>query len=345
MKKLGKALRRVALTLLAIIVLLVITIFGLRWYNGGTYTIMQQEASMGTDAQYETNDSVRAIKGDYLKGFHFIPEERTHPGTVIVYGGSEGSPNYEQAKMISEQGYEVLALYFWGQEGQAPTLANVPLDQFDEVETYIKDTIDLPTPITVIGTSKGAEFSAELVAHGFAIDNLVNFAPADHTYFGLDYTTQDELPSFTYRGEAVSFASYRNGDVGATARLMWDMATGYPPSYRATYEVPRQAPVTRPRLTSRASRATPSSLPVAGTPCGRATSRRGASPPSPTPSRHTSTPMPVTCSRTILQSLAPAGRSCSGELPREEPRPSRIRRASSSTTSPAGTARYKTPHA
>lgn len=236
MKKLGKALRRVALTLLAIIVLLVITIFGLRWHNGGTYTIMQQEASMGTDAQYETNDSVRAIKGDYLKGFRFIPEERTHPGTVIVYGGSEGSPNYEQAKMISEQGYEVLALYFWGQEGQASTLANVPLDQFDEVETYIKDTIDLPTPITVIGTSKGAEFSAELVAHGFAIDNLVNFAPADHTYFGLDYTTQDELPSFTYRGEAVPFASYRNGDVGATARLMWDMATGYPPSYRATYE-------------------------------------------------------------------------------------------------------------
>ena len=235
MKKLGKALRRVFLTLLVIIVLLVVTILGLRWYNGGTYTIMQQTASMGADAQYETSDSVQVIRGDYLRGFRFTPKERAHPGTV-VYGGSEGSPNYAQAKMVSEQGYEVLALYFWGQEGQAATLANVPLDQFDEVETYIKDNIDLPTPITVIGTSKGAEFSAELAAHGFAIDNLVNFAPADHSYFGLDYTTQDELPSFTYQGTAVPFASYRNGDMGATAKLMWDMVTNYPPSYRACYE-------------------------------------------------------------------------------------------------------------
>lgn len=236
MKKAGKTLMRVLLVLVAIIALLVVAVFGLRWYNGGKYTIMQQSDSMAADAQYETNESVRAIEGDYLRGFRFTPEERTHPGVVVVYGGSEGSPNYEQAKVVSEQGYEVLALYFWGQEGQAPTLANVPLEQFDEVEAYVKDNIDQPTPITVIGTSKGAEFSAELAAHGFAIDNLVNFAPADRTYFGLDYTTQDGLPSFTYRGEAVPFASYRNGDIGATAKLMWDMATGYPPSYRASYE-------------------------------------------------------------------------------------------------------------
>ena len=236
MKRAGKMLTRVLLVLVAIIALLAITIFGLRWYNGGKYTIVQQHASMAADAQYEMNDSVRAIEGDYLKGFRFTPKERTHPGTVVVYGGSEGSPNYEQAKIISEQGYEVLALYFWGQEGQASTLANVPLEQFDEVEAYIEDNIDQPTPITVIGTSKGAEFSAELAAHGFAVDNLVNFAPADRSYFGLDYTTQDELPSFTYQGQAVPFASQHNMDFGTTAKLMWDLATCYPPSYRASYE-------------------------------------------------------------------------------------------------------------
>lgn len=239
MGKTGKTSRaafRALLSIIAIIALFALAILGLRWHNGDAYTVMQQSPSMGPGARYETSDSVQAVEGDYLRGFRFSPEERTHPGTIVVYGGSEGSPNYEQAKLVSERGYEVLALYFWGQEGQAPTLANVPLEQFDEVESYVKGAIDQPTPITVIGTSKGAEFSAELAAHGFAIDNLVAFAPADRSYFGLDYTTQDELPSFTYRGEAVPFASYRDGDAGATAKLMWDMATGYPPSYRATYE-------------------------------------------------------------------------------------------------------------
>lgn len=234
-KKVGKVLLRIFVSLVCVIVLIAVTILGLRWYNGSKYTIMQRALSV-RETQYETNDSIRAIKGTYLKGFHFIPKERTHPGTVVVYGGSEGSPGYEQAKAISEQGYEVLGLYFWGQEDQTPTLANVPLDQFEEVQTYIRDNVDRPTPITVIGTSKGAEFSAELAAHGFAIDNLVNFTPADHSYAGLDYTSQNEFPSFTYRGQAVPFVSLRKADPSASAKLMWDLATNYPPSFRASYE-------------------------------------------------------------------------------------------------------------
>lgn len=218
------------------VVLIIIAIAGLRWHNASMYTVMGNIAAMGAEASYETNDGIRAIEGDYLKGFHFIPERRTHPGTVVVYGGSEGSPAYDQAEAICAQGYEVIALYFWGQEGQASTLANVPLEQFNEVEAYIEGSIDHPRPITVVGSSKGAEFSAELVAHGFAIDNLVNFAPADHSYFGLDYKNSEELPSFTYQGDPVPFVSQGNADAGITALLLWDLATGYPPSYRACYE-------------------------------------------------------------------------------------------------------------
>lgn len=238
MESTGKVLRmiiKIVITVIVVVAVAGIAITVLNRFNSSTYTIMQG-SSMDGSTRYETNEQVIYIEGDYMKGYRFSPVERTHPGTVVVYGGSEGSPNYWQAKMIADQGYEVLALYFWGQDGQAPTLANVPLEQFDEVEAYIQKNVEQPTPITVIGTSKGAEFSAELAAHGFAIDNLVNFAPADHTYFGLDYTSRDELPSFTYRGEPVPFASQRTIGIGTSAKLMWDMMTGYPPSYRATYE-------------------------------------------------------------------------------------------------------------
>ncbi|MGI6535180.1 MAG: acyl-CoA thioester hydrolase [Eggerthellaceae bacterium] len=219
---------------LAIVAVLAVGFFGLRAYNANTYTVMQHMSL--SDVTYETNDSVRAITGDYLRGFHFTPAKRTHPGVVVVYGGSEGSPDYERAQAIAAQGYQVLALYFWGQDGQAQTLANVPLDQFSQVESYIKDHISQPEPVTVVGTSKGAEFAAELAAHGFAIDNLVCFAPADRSYFGLDFSSGSPQPSFTYQGQPVPFASYTQGDLAAGAKMLWDTATNYPPSYRAVYE-------------------------------------------------------------------------------------------------------------
>lgn len=229
----ARTLPRFIAVLLAIAVLAA-GFLALRFYNAGTYTVTQH-ASLA-NVQYKTGDSVRAISGDYLRGFHFIPKERTHPGVVVVYGGSEGSPGYEQAQMIAQQGYEVLALYFWGQDGQAQTLANVPLDQFEEVEAYIKDNIRQQAPLTVVGTSKGAEFGAELAARGFPIDNIVCFSPADHSYFGLDFSSENPQPSFTYGGQPVSFASYMDGDLSAGAKMLWDLATSYPPSYRAVYE-------------------------------------------------------------------------------------------------------------
>lgn len=218
-----------------VVVLCGVALWAVRRHNADKYTIMSTSAPLKDKSTYQTNDHVVPIEGEYLNGFHFIPERRQHPGTLVVFGGSEGSPNYEQAKALSEQGYEVLSLFFFGQPNQVPTLARVPLDQFDEISEFIHANIERPTPITLIGSSKGAEFTAELAAHGYAFDNLVNYAPADHTYAGLDFSSRDEKPSFAYRGEDVPFASFRTVD-GATSRAMiWDLMIGRPPRYRETY--------------------------------------------------------------------------------------------------------------
>ncbi|QWW20388.1 hypothetical protein I6B53_04725 [Schaalia sp. 19OD2882] len=237
MKTVGKIILRTIITLIVLVLVLVGVIFGLRWYNGSKYTITQAAANARNDSQYQTTDEIVRIREGAVIGYRFTPRMRLHPGTVVVYGGSEGSPNYRQAKAIHEQGYEVLALYFWGQEGQQPSLANVPLDQFTEVEKYIEAHVDHPRPITVIGSSKGAEFAAELAAHGFGVDNLVNFAPADHAYGGLVYDYQAFHPSFTYQGSPVPFASFEKLEPADSSEVMWAMLTNYPPSYRKMYEV------------------------------------------------------------------------------------------------------------
>lgn len=241
-----KALGKILLWVLAVTLVLVLVVFGLRAYNGQKYPITQSagEGMSADKSSYETSDRVTAIEGEYLNGFHFRPEEKKHRGVIVVYGGSEGSPDYSRAEQLADDGYEVLSLFFFGQPNQKPTLANVPLEQFDEVTDYIDKNIedaseeggDDAGPVTVIGTSKGAEFAELLAARGYPVDNLVAFAPAHYSYSGLDFASGQELPSFTDRGETVGYASFRDSSISAGAKMLWDMSTSYPVSYRATYE-------------------------------------------------------------------------------------------------------------
>ncbi|MCT1683284.1 dienelactone hydrolase family protein [Corynebacterium appendicis] len=236
-----KALRilgKILLWVLAVILVVMLVVVGLRAYNGQKYPITDASNSgMSADkSSYDTSERVTAIEGEYMNGFHFHPEETTHRGVVVVYGGSEGSPDYDRAEQLASNGYEVLSLFFFGQPNQNPTLANVPLEQFDEVTDYIKENTEGAGPVTVIGTSKGAEFAELLAARGYPVDNLIAFAPAHYSYVGLDFSSGEELPSFTDRGEAVGYASFRESSISAGAKMLWDMATGYPVSYRATYE-------------------------------------------------------------------------------------------------------------
>lgn len=201
-----KALRvigKVLLWLLAVILVLVLVVVGLRAYNGHKYPITQSagEGRSADKSSYTTSERVTAIEGDYLNGFHFRPEEKTHRGVVVVYGGSEGSPDYDRAQQLADDGYDVLSLFFFGQPNQKPTLANVPLEQFDEVADYIDEHVENSSdtadgtrdPVTVIGTSKGAEFAELLAARGYPVDNVVAFAPAHYSYSGLDCARGQEL--------------------------------------------------------------------------------------------------------------------------------------------------------
>lgn len=213
----------VVVSLLAVIAL----VFGLRAYNGHKYTIMSTPvAAVPADAV--------PISGEYMRGYHLRPVKRAHPGVVVVYGGSEGSSNYEQAQKLADAGFELLSLYFFGQPGQQEKLSNVPLDHFDEVLGYVKANIPEPSPVTAVGASKGAELVALLAARDYPVDNIVAFAPASYSYAGLDFGSQDEKPSFTDRGEPVPFGSFRVQGVGFGPLV--DSLLGVPPSYLQTYE-------------------------------------------------------------------------------------------------------------
>lgn len=237
LRKIGQYVVELALT----VAIFAVLVMFMRDVNEHRFPAMASGGASPADkSAYGTGEGVRAIEGEYLNGFHFTPEVKRHEGVVVVFGGSEGSPNFDTAQMLYDDGHEVLSLFFFGQPNQAPALSRVPLEQFDEVRAFIDEHVS-GGPVTVLGASKGAELALLLAAHGFDVDNVVAYAPAHYSYSGLDFSSWQDTPSFTLRGEDVPYASIRDASWLTGMRVGWQTLTKYPVSYRATYEQAAEA--------------------------------------------------------------------------------------------------------
>lgn len=125
---------------------------------------------------------------------------------------------------------------FFGQPNQQARLSEVPLEFFDEVTALIPEG-----PVTVFGSSKGAELTANLAARGARIDNIVLYTPSEYAYQGLDFDQQDKS-SFSKDGQPLPFLSLRNSDLGPSLKMFADMVLGLPARYREIYgSIPARA--------------------------------------------------------------------------------------------------------
>jgi len=93
----------------------------------------------GSDDRILKEEGVERVDGRNMKGFHLTPlttgqEQQssqarpapTRPGTIVVFGGSDGGAHVEQARMLRDAGYDVLALYVFGKPGQKEFIDKVP---------------------------------------------------------------------------------------------------------------------------------------------------------------------------------------------------------------------------
>ncbi|XJS11202.1 hypothetical protein ACF3NG_02885 [Aerococcaceae bacterium WGS1372] len=97
-------------------------------YETPAYLLNPRDISL-YPTEYE-GVTIKHIEGEYMNGFHMIPDEKLYKGTIVVFGGSEGSPSYDLAVGFASAGYEVFSMFFFGMENQQAELAEVPLDFF-----------------------------------------------------------------------------------------------------------------------------------------------------------------------------------------------------------------------
>lgn len=170
-----------------------------------------------------------------MQGFRFVPKKKSHKGLVICYGGSEGSPNFESAKRLAEEGYETFALFMFGMKNQEPTLTKIPLEQFEDVINYINKNIKDNKPISVLGASKGAEYALNLACKYPEIDNLILISPSSYNFAGLDF--KDYGSSWTYKGKQLPYIDTKKSSFSSFLKnIIVPTIIKSPISYKETYK-------------------------------------------------------------------------------------------------------------
>ena len=236
MKKFKKVLRIIALIIFIPLTIILIA----RGVNSFRYPKSDNAFPSGQleDSQYPLTDdfgNISLINQGRAQGFHMVPDSGTEPkGTIVTFGGSEGSPNYKTAYSLYQEGYEVFAMYFFGKEGLPPAIGAVDVGFFEDVQDYVQQKAVRPQPLTVLGISKGAELTLLLTQYYDSIDNIVLYAPSAYVFQGLDMTKPSS--SWSYHGEELPYLSFQDGSFKAVADMFGAMIFKYPLSFRESYQ-------------------------------------------------------------------------------------------------------------
>ena len=240
MKKLFKILLRIFMLSL----LIILAVFAIRWINNfryQEYMLPEAESVYVNPADLSLYDTeiegieIEIIEEELLNGFHLIPDKMITEGAIVTFGGSDGSSNYDLAKMLAEEGYEVYSLFFFGPGELPDELIEAPLELFEEFLAYYSENSQTDGPLTVLGASKGAELTLNLAAHFNEIDHIILYAPSAYSFFSLDERNTNQS-SWMYEEQAIPYLSSRDGDVWETVKMIGGFIFYYPVKYTPVYE-------------------------------------------------------------------------------------------------------------
>ena len=236
-------MKKIFFRIFSIVIILVVLVFILRIYNDHKYKdnnafkFPEYYKDVTNISLYPTDiDGVDVTYLDEgrMQGFRFVPKEKSHKGLVICFGGSDGGPNFETAKRLAEDGYETFALFMFGMKNQEQTLRKIPLEQFEDVISYINENIKDNKPISVVAASKGAEYSLNLVSKYPEIDNLILIAPSSYNFAGLDF--EDYGSSWTYKGEELPYIDIKKSSFNSFLKnIIVPAIIKSPISFKETY--------------------------------------------------------------------------------------------------------------
>jgi uncharacterized protein len=175
-------------------------------YGGGATSTAERAPSHGFPAPAGVQRVDLREQGLY--GEYYVPTGSTGPmpGLVLI-GGSEGGLDVMSgmATSFAEEGFAVLALAYWGEQGLPTSLENIPLEYFDRAVAWLQQQPQVARGgVGMLGWSRGTEAALLTAARNPAIHAVVAVAPSGTVWKGLHYSgNRAPLPAWTVRGKPV----------------------------------------------------------------------------------------------------------------------------------------------
>jgi dienelactone hydrolase len=183
---------------------------------------------------------MQSVRDGRLVGVLCSPEGNgSHPG-VLVLGGSEGGLHERDAQVLSDEGFTVLALAYFGVEGLPPGLIDIPLEYFFQALDYLGEHSSVSDRLGVVGGSRGGEAALLVAAHDQRIAATVSVVGSGLVTEGIDFRRgeflqiigEPQVNSWTLGGRSVPFLPYQVSQVlkdqVARGQLV-DLAGAFPP--------------------------------------------------------------------------------------------------------------------
>lgn len=169
---------------------------------------------------------VRQVDWKEPDGVEFVPDSSCGVG-VLVLAGSSGRVDSGRAQLFAQHGARACSIQWFGGEGQAAGVCEIPLETFTSALDRLATHSDL---LAVIGLSIGAEAGLLTGVHDQRIGCVVAFAPTAREWAnsgsGLDGRSSPPRSRWTWRGTPVPFTPYADD---------W-APDSEPPSYRGLYD-------------------------------------------------------------------------------------------------------------
>jgi dienelactone hydrolase len=144
-----------------------------------------------------------------MLGKLFIPPGTGPHPVVVVLSGSGGGFDLDKAAVLSRHGFATLALAYFGIPPLPTWLHRIPLEYFAAALGWLVAQPEIDAErVGVLGVSRGAELALLLGGKFPQVRAVVAYSPSSVVWAagGHDKITGEIIPSWTWRGQPVSFA-------------------------------------------------------------------------------------------------------------------------------------------
>lgn len=132
----------------------------------------------------------RRVTDDGMLAHYYPARGDAQRPTVLVVGGSEGglSPLLDRtASALQTEGFNALALAYWGAPGQPQAMDALPLETFTRALDWLRRQPEVDAgKLAFMGTSKGGEAAVLLASRTPELRAVVGYVPSNVVWAGLD---------------------------------------------------------------------------------------------------------------------------------------------------------------